>query len=110
MSMVMRRTVLAVAALLGLGAAGEAAAQAAPDQLKTIRDRGTFRCGVYENVPGLSALDAQGNRVGFDVDYCRAMAAAENYNEGGAWPSTTSTAWHSQLQPEFPSGDKQRRQ
>ena len=56
----MRRTVLAVAALLGLGAAGEAAAQATPDQLKTIRDRGMFRCGVYESVPGLSALDAQG--------------------------------------------------
>jgi general L-amino acid transport system substrate-binding protein len=72
----LRRTALAAAALLGLGAAGEAIAQAAPDQLKTIRDRGVFRCGVYENVPGLSALDAQGNRVGFDVDYCRAMAAA----------------------------------
>jgi general L-amino acid transport system substrate-binding protein len=76
MSMMMRRMVLAAAALLGLGAAGEAAGQAAPDQLRTIRDRGMFRCGVYENVPGLSALDAQGNRVGFDVDYCRAMAAA----------------------------------
>lgn len=72
----LRRTALAAAALLGLGAAGDAMAQAAPDQLKTIRDRGVFRCGVYENVPGLSALDAQGNRVGFDVDYCRAMAAA----------------------------------
>lgn len=72
----LRRTALAAAALLGLGAAGEAIAQAAPDQLKTIRDRGVFRCGVYENVPGLSALDAQGNRIGFDVDYCRAMAAA----------------------------------
>jgi len=72
----LRRTALAAAALLGLGAAGEAVAQGAPDQLKTIRDRGVFRCGVYENVPGLSALDAQGNRVGFDVDYCRAMAAA----------------------------------
>lgn len=72
----LRRTALAAAALLGLGAAGDAIAQAAPDQLKTIRDRGVFRCGVYENVPGLSALDAQGNRVGFDVDYCRAMAAA----------------------------------
>lgn len=35
-----------------------------------------FRCGVYENVAGLSALHAQGNRVGFDVDYGRAMAAA----------------------------------
>lgn len=72
----LRRTALAAATLLGLGAAGDAMAQAAPDQLKTIRDRGVFRCGVYENVPGLSALDAQGNRVGFDVDYCRAMAAA----------------------------------
>lgn len=72
----MRRTILPVAALVALGAAAEAVAQAAPDQLRTIRDRGLFRCGVYENVPGLSALDAQGNRVGFDVDYCRAMAAA----------------------------------
>ncbi len=72
----MHRFVLAVAALLGAAWAGEAAAQTAPDQLRTIRDRGVFRCGVYDSVPGLSALDAQGNRVGFDVDYCKAMAAA----------------------------------
>lgn len=72
----MHRFVLALAALLGAAWAGQAAAQAAPDQLRTIRDRGVFRCGVYDSVPGLSALDAQGNRVGFDVDYCKAMAAA----------------------------------
>ncbi|MGG5823268.1 amino acid ABC transporter substrate-binding protein [Falsiroseomonas sp. HW251] len=70
----MRSLLLAAAACLGLGIA-EAAAQVAP-QLDTIRQRNVFRCGVYENVPGLSALDARGNRVGFDVDYCRAMAAA----------------------------------
>ena len=70
--MMMRRMALAAAALLGLGAAGDAAGQAAPDQLRTSRDRGMFRCGVYESVPGLSALDSQGNRVGFDVDYCKA--------------------------------------
>lgn len=70
----LKSILLAAAAVLGFGAA-EAVAQVAP-QLDTIRGRNMFRCGVYENVPGLSALDAQGNRVGFDVDYCRAMAAA----------------------------------
>ena len=49
----MRSLLLAAAACLGLGIA-EAAAQVAP-QLDTIRQRNVFRCGVYENVPGLSA-------------------------------------------------------
>lgn len=70
----LKTALLAGLAILGLGIA-EAAAQVAP-QLDTIRNRNVFRCGVYENVPGLSALDAQGVRVGFDVDYCHAMAAA----------------------------------
>ncbi len=70
----LKSALLAAAAMLGFGLA-EAAAQVAP-QLDTIRSRNVFRCGVYENVPGLSALDAQGVRVGFDVDYCHAMAAA----------------------------------
>jgi general L-amino acid transport system substrate-binding protein len=70
----LKTALLAAAAILGFGIA-EAAAQVAP-QLDTIRNRNVFRCGVYENVPGLSALDAQGVRVGFDVDYCHAMAAA----------------------------------
>ncbi len=70
----LKSALLAAAAMLGFGLA-EAAAQVAP-QLDTIRGRNVFRCGVYENVPGLSALDAQGVRVGFDVDYCHAMAAA----------------------------------
>jgi len=61
-------------AFLGFGIA-EVHAQVAP-QLDTIRARNAIRCGVHESVPGLSALDAQGNRVGFDVDYCRALAAA----------------------------------
>lgn len=70
----LKTALLAGLAILGFGIA-EAAAQVAP-QLDTIRNRNVFRCGVYENVPGLSALDAQGVRVGFDVDYCHAMAAA----------------------------------
>jgi general L-amino acid transport system substrate-binding protein len=64
---------LAAAALL---AATLPAFAQSGSQLKTIRDRGVFKCGVYENVPGLASLNAQGQWVGFDVDYCRAMAAA----------------------------------
>lgn len=70
----LKNLLMAAAAMLGFGV-GEAMAQASP-QLDTIRGRNVFRCGVYENVPGLSALNAQGVRVGFDVDYCHAMAAA----------------------------------
>lgn len=70
----LKHLLMAAAAMLGFGV-GEAMAQASP-QLETIRGRNVFRCGVYENVPGLSALNAQGVRVGFDVDYCHAMAAA----------------------------------
>jgi hypothetical protein len=46
----------------------------------------------------------------YDCAVRRALAATESYNEGsGVWPSTTSTAWHSHLQPEFPGGDGEKR-
>lgn len=44
--------------------------------LGEIMDRGVLRCGVYQNVPGLAFLDSAGRWQGFDVDYCRALAAA----------------------------------
>ena len=44
--------------------------------LDEIKARGTFRCGIYENIPALATLDSKGRWQGFDVDYCRAMAAA----------------------------------
>jgi len=68
---------IALAAAMTLGLAQfTTLAQGIAPQMDTVRERGAFRCGVYENVPGLSALDSQGRRVGFDVDYCHAMAAA----------------------------------
>ena len=71
---------IAAAALLAASAlpafAQPAFAQPGGGRLADIRARGTFKCGVYENVPGLAALDTQGHWAGFDVDYCRAMASS----------------------------------
>lgn len=44
-------------------------------RLDTVRDRGTLVCGVNDAVPGFGFTDADGNFSGFDVDYCRAIAA-----------------------------------
>ena len=44
--------------------------------LKTVKDRGTLNCGVSEGLYGFSSRDNNGNWSGFDVDLCRAVAAA----------------------------------
>jgi general L-amino acid transport system substrate-binding protein len=50
------------------------AAQA--QMLKRVMDRGALICGVTQGLPGFSLPDDRGNWTGFDVDFCRAMAAA----------------------------------
>ena len=42
---------------------------------RTIR-RGEVYCGVNSGLPGFSIPDEKGNWTGFDVDFCRAVAAA----------------------------------
>src|SRR6266576_2732015 len=42
---------------------------------RTIR-RGEVLCGVNTGLPGFSVPDDKGNGTGFDVDFCRALAAA----------------------------------
>src|SRR4030081_430811 len=42
---------------------------------RTIR-RGDVLCGVNKGLPGFSIPDEKGNWTGFDVDFCRAVAAA----------------------------------
>jgi len=44
--------------------------------LKAVQDRGALNCGVSEGLYGFSARDNNGNWSGFDVDMCRAIAAA----------------------------------
>ena len=41
-----------------------------------IRHRGELRCGVSEGIAGFSERDAAGRWNGFNVDFCRAVAAA----------------------------------
>jgi general L-amino acid transport system substrate-binding protein len=44
--------------------------------LQAIVDRGTLRCGVNNTVPGFGFETAEGQIEGFDIDFCRAFAAA----------------------------------
>jgi len=44
--------------------------------LQEVLDRGTLQCGVNETVPGFGFDPGDGNIEGFDIDFCRAFAAA----------------------------------
>jgi general L-amino acid transport system substrate-binding protein len=65
-------TLLAAAASLASSAAISAEAQT----LKTVQDRGKLICGVSQGIAGFSIKDDKGQWSGFDVDFCRALAAA----------------------------------
>ena len=45
-------------------------------RLETVMERGKVICASRNDVPGYGYLDADGNNVGFDIDLCRALAAA----------------------------------
>ena len=62
-----------LAALLGAALACGAAEAGTLDKIKA---RGTIACGVSTGLPGFSDRDAKGGWSGFDVDFCRALAAA----------------------------------
>src|SRR5262245_44007727 len=49
---------------------------AAGPRLDLIQKRGFVNCGIEENIPGFSEIDSQGRHHGFDIDVCRAIAAA----------------------------------
>jgi len=44
--------------------------------LDVVKARGKVICASRNDVPGYGSLDATGNNVGFDIDLCRAVAAA----------------------------------
>ena len=43
--------------------------------LAEVQARGTLNCGVNNTVPGFGFVDEAGEHVGFDIDFCRAIAA-----------------------------------
>ncbi|HEY8339760.1 MAG TPA: transporter substrate-binding domain-containing protein, partial [Egibacteraceae bacterium] len=44
--------------------------------LQTVKDRGTLICGVNDAVPGFGFTDEEGNFSGFDIEFCKVIAAA----------------------------------
>jgi general L-amino acid transport system substrate-binding protein len=71
--LIMKRlaTVFAFATVVAFGM------QAASSQtLKAVKDRGQLVCGANGTLAGFGMPDAQGNWTGFDVEFCRAIAAA----------------------------------
>ena len=69
----MKRAILSLALATAFGLSATAAMG---QTLKTIQSRGVLNCGANGNLAGFGLPDAQGNWTGFDVDYCRAIAAA----------------------------------
>ena len=53
-----------------------AAQSTPPSRLAQIQRRGHLVCGIEPAVPGFAEVDAKGRFHGFDVDICRALAAA----------------------------------
>jgi general L-amino acid transport system substrate-binding protein len=51
-------------------------APAVAGTLDDVRQRDALICGVSQGVPGFSIADSGGAWSGFDVDFCRALAAA----------------------------------
>lgn len=52
------------------------ASSAAAATLDTVRERGHLKCGINTGLVGFAAPDDKGVWRGFDVDFCRAVAAA----------------------------------
>ena len=71
-------TTAAAGATTTTAAAADAGNQPGPTGglLATVQSRGSLKCGVNESVPGFGFVDANGNFSGFDVDYCKTVAAA----------------------------------
>jgi general L-amino acid transport system substrate-binding protein len=65
------RKLLVLVVLLGMASA------LAQTTLETVRSRGSLICGVNAaGLAGFTNINADGSYSGFDVDYCRAIAAA----------------------------------
>ena len=68
----MRFTLVLGAAALAM-MFGTAAHSATLDDVKSV---GVLKCGINTGLPGFAFTDDAGNWIGFDVAYCRAVAAA----------------------------------
>src|SRR5687768_10541338 len=69
-----------VGALLLLGACTNGddnnTSQTATSLLETVKSRGRVICGVNNQIPGFGFATAQGTFEGFDIEFCKVLAAA----------------------------------
>ena len=76
----MRSYLIAIFVALFTGVFAVACAQANDDagesRLAMVQDRDKVVCATLDDTPGFGFLDEQGNHMGFDIDLCRAVAAA----------------------------------
>lgn len=61
---------------IGVAIATLASVSATAGTLDDVKTRGYLQCGVSTGLAGFSIPDEKGHWTGFDVDYCRAVAAA----------------------------------
>jgi general L-amino acid transport system substrate-binding protein len=64
-----------VGGVLGVLIASFTVAQA-QGKLAEVRNRGSLVCGVNDVLPGFGTVNEAGEHEGFDVDFCKAIAAA----------------------------------
>ena len=84
-------TVAAGALVLAFGVAGSAQADShGMSTLGQVQERGTLNCVVSTGIAGFAYTDEAGDWKGFDVDFCRATAAAV-LGDPGAIKAVTST-------------------
>ena len=69
---------MAVAAMFFVFAACQQGDAEEPEtgRIETVKERGNVICASRDDVPGYGFIDADGNHLGFDIDLCRALAAA----------------------------------
>ena len=70
----MKKILMSLALGAGLSLAAVTAAQAGT--LDDVKTKGFVQCGANPSLIGFGAPDDQNNWTGFDVDFCRALAAA----------------------------------
>lgn len=66
----------ALSVFVGAAALAYATSGAAASTLSDVKAKGFVQCGVNSALLGFSQPDASGNYAGFDVDLCKAVAAA----------------------------------
>ena len=65
-----------ITGVAGLAALAVMASVASAATLDDVKKKGFLQCGVNTGLPGFASPNDKGEWSGFDVDYCRAVAAA----------------------------------